>query len=283
MEPPAAAQDFFESRKHLIDTYRAHPRNMPLKAQTAEQFEAWASAARAKFIELTGFDRMTGAAANPRRTGADVDCGDYVREHLADRHRAGRHDAVLPPSAQRRQGGRPGGDLLPRARGGQGRRRGRHRRPGGRPGGRHLRLRLRGAVRPGRDAGVLPRRPRVRPAPRDRRPQEPRAEFLRLPPGGRAADGPHRRGHAHLRPGAAGGPHAGPQRRAGGSHRLRGLQRRGLADPGGGDYRRAPGLPWSSAGTSTRWRPRCYSTSTCAPATPCRTCGSTSRWATWRP
>lgn len=75
-----ATEDFFETRKHLIDYYRAHPRTMPLKAATPEELKAWTASARAKFIELTGAARMTPAAnPNPRQADRD-DRGDYVRE-----------------------------------------------------------------------------------------------------------------------------------------------------------------------------------------------------------
>jgi dienelactone hydrolase len=74
------SQDFFDSRKHLMDYCVAHPRRMGLTAKTAKELKTWASAARAKFVELTGFDRMTPVEPNPRQTQA-VDCGNYVREH----------------------------------------------------------------------------------------------------------------------------------------------------------------------------------------------------------
>jgi len=76
----ASTAEFFESRQHLIDLYRSRPRSMPMQAATADEFNAYAKAARAKFGELIGLDRMTPTAANPRRTGA-VDRGDHVREH----------------------------------------------------------------------------------------------------------------------------------------------------------------------------------------------------------
>jgi dienelactone hydrolase len=74
------SQDFFDSRKHLMDYCAAHPRRMGLTAKTSRELKTWASAARGKFIELTGLDRMTPVEPNPRQTQA-VDCGDYVREH----------------------------------------------------------------------------------------------------------------------------------------------------------------------------------------------------------
>ncbi len=79
MASTRSTKDFFDSRKHLMDYYAAHPRRLGLKARTAKELKAWTSAARAKFIELTGFDRMTPTPPNPRQTQA-VDCGDFMRE-----------------------------------------------------------------------------------------------------------------------------------------------------------------------------------------------------------
>ncbi len=77
---PQQTPQFYDSRDRLISYYRAHARSMGLAAKTPAELEAWSAAARAKFIELIGFDRLTPAKPNPRMTGK-VDCGEFVREH----------------------------------------------------------------------------------------------------------------------------------------------------------------------------------------------------------
>jgi dienelactone hydrolase len=80
MASPQSTHEFFDSQKRLTDYYAAHPPRLSLKATTAAEFKTWAAAARAKFIELTGFDRMTAAKPNPRQAGTE-DCGDFLREY----------------------------------------------------------------------------------------------------------------------------------------------------------------------------------------------------------
>jgi dienelactone hydrolase len=75
-----AYQTYYDSRRQLHERLLACGRRMGVKARSAEEFAAWATAARAKYAELLGLAKMTPVPANARIT-ASADCGDYVREH----------------------------------------------------------------------------------------------------------------------------------------------------------------------------------------------------------